>query len=310
MTFFKKLQIKAKDLAYLKRTDIPLENDIQTKFLICLVALMTFLLVISCAGAIILNDVTNRWSSGLENKLTIEISSETPDGFLLTADAIKKEAKKVKNALENDADIKKIEILSDQDVRELISPWIGSEATLDGVPLPALITLEIEKKTPQNIKKLQGKVTRASDNARLETHEDWLDDFLQLINNFKVLALCVTLLIFFTTTIAITTAMHTRLALCKEDVELLHLIGASDSYIAKQFLPHALIITLKGSMIGAITALILTAFITHFSGTSMIPELKINITWYALLLLSPALLITIAVLTSYITLLRTLIKMP
>lgn len=292
------------------RTDVPLENDIQTKFLIGLVGLMSFLLVLSCASTIILNSMTNRWSSGLQNKLTIEVSSETKDGFVLTADKIKKETRKLKKVLQDNPAIKTIRILKDQEIRELIAPWIGKDLTLDGIPLPGLITLELKQTSDETLHTLQKIIKRTSNNAHLETHDDWLKEFLSLINSLRTTALLITLLVLAITTIAITTAMHTRLSLYKKDVELLHLMGASDRYIARQFLPHALVITLKGGTIGSISAIILTLLLTKITNAPMIPSLEISMSWYVALLLSPLFLGLIAVTTSYITLLRTLIKMP
>ncbi len=64
--------------------DLPLDKSKGTDFIILLVGLMSFLAIITLAGAYILNDVSVRWSSGLEGKVTVEISPENADGTLLT----------------------------------------------------------------------------------------------------------------------------------------------------------------------------------------------------------------------------------
>ena len=56
------------------RYDLPLNKDEGTNFLRLLIALMSFLAAVALAGNFALNSMTQRWSSGLENKLTIEIA--------------------------------------------------------------------------------------------------------------------------------------------------------------------------------------------------------------------------------------------
>lgn len=291
-------------------TDIPLERDIQTKFLVILIALMSFLLVLACAGTLILNDMTQRWSSGLQNKITVEISSETAEGYVLSQDTIRKETVKLQKMLEKHPLIKNASPLTNEEIRALISPWIGADLALDGIPLPGLIAIDLKKADIKSISQLEKIIKQTSKYGHLETHKDWLNDFLSLIKSLKTLSLMIALLILSITIIGISAAMHARLALHQKNVQLLHLMGASDDYIARQFLPHATIIALKGSLIGTLCALLLTLIITKTTNAPMIPALKIDLIWYAALALSPIFITALALLTSRITLLRTLLKMP
>lgn len=291
-------------------TDIPLEHDIQTKFLITLIALMTFLLVLAASGSLILNDMTKRWSSGLQNKITLEVASETDQGFVLSQNTIDKEIRKLQSMLDNHPLVKKSSTLKKREIRELISPWIGTDLALDGIPLPGLIAIELKQSTPEALLQLKRVIKTTSKYAYLETHSDWLNDFLGLINTLKTLSLTIALLVLAITIISVTTAMHTRLALHKKNVQLLHLMGASDTYIAKQFMPHAIIIAFKGSLIGTVCAILLTIVITKLINAPMIPTLKLDMIWYFILASSPIFITIFALITSRITLLRTLLKMP
>lgn len=310
MTFSKLRTKYATRLKDFVSTDIPLEKDIQSKFLITLVALMSFLLVLACAGSLILSDMSARWSSGLENKLTIEITSETKEGYILSQEAIRKETKKLTKMLRGQSIVKSAAPLSENEIRALISPWINADLLLNDISLPGLIALELKSADALKIKALADKVIKTSKYAHLESHREWLDDVLSLMQNLKTLSLLIAALVLGTTIIAMTTAMHARLALYRKDVELLHLMGASDDYIARQFLPHTLVISLKGSTIGGAIALILTLTLTLGTSAPMIPALKLSFGWVALLALSPIAITTIALITSRITLLRTLLKMP
>lgn len=292
------------------RTDIPLNNDSQTKFLTALISLMSFLFVMSCAGSIILHQTAERWSTSLQNKISIEISSEQSDGIALNNREIKKEAYKIKKALENYKNVKTIKILQEEEIRDLISPWIGKNLELDGIPLPGIIAIELTTANLEIIKDLDQKIKQTSKYATLETYEDWLNDFLSFLNFLKTVALIIACMILAITVIALISAMHIRLALNKEDVKLLHLMGASDAYIARQFIPHNFFITLKGSVIGTLCAIFFTIILSNLSSAPMIPKVDLSILWYCILLLSPIFLGMISITVSYIVLLRTLSKMP
>ena len=64
--------------------DLPLNQSEDTRFLVLLVGLMSLLLVLALSGTFALNNMAKRWSSGLENKVTIEIPVETKAGNLLS----------------------------------------------------------------------------------------------------------------------------------------------------------------------------------------------------------------------------------
>jgi cell division transport system permease protein len=55
-----------------RRYDLPLNKGSGTGFLVILIALMTFLGMLALASSFALSAMTARWSSGLENRLTIE----------------------------------------------------------------------------------------------------------------------------------------------------------------------------------------------------------------------------------------------
>ena len=68
------------------RYDLPLHKSAGSRFLMLLVALMSFLAMMAVTGSYAMHDITTRWSSGLENQATIEIPARTDDGNLRSKD--------------------------------------------------------------------------------------------------------------------------------------------------------------------------------------------------------------------------------
>ena len=296
-----------------KNQDLPLDNSPDSKFLILLIALMSFLAVLALSGTFALNSMTEKWSSGLENKVTIEISIETKDGHILSQDTVLKETKDLYAMLSEHKVVKSAEVLGDKEIQELISPWIGNDLSLGDIPLPGLIALELRKVDANGLNNLKNDIQKISKHAMLETHHEWLSDLINFTSTLKALALMVALIIAAITTIAISSAIRTRLAIHNSVVELLHYMGATDNYIARQFQKHAMILSLKGAVIGTaigLAATFLLAFLSRNTGTDLIPVIHIGSLGVLILCLVPVLVSLITILTSHITVLRSLSKMP
>lgn len=293
--------------------DLPLNKDADSKFMITLIALMSFLAILAFTGSFALGSMTARWSSGLENKVTIEIPVETKDGNLLSQETVKQETLRVYKALQDDPLIKTIRILGDEDIGKLIEPWIGDNMTLGEIPLPGLLAVEIKNSDTKSMESLEKNMKAASQHAILENHHEWLHDLMRFATILKVLALGIAALIAGTTIIAVAGGIRTRMAIHSHEVELLHLIGATDTYIARQFQNHAMILALQGGLIGTGAGLVSVLAIVLFSGnsgTSLIPSLQIGIGSFLILACVPFATLAIAGITARFTVLRTLADMP
>lgn len=293
--------------------DLPLQKDADSKFMVMLVALMSFLAILAFTGSFALSAMTTRWSSGLENKVTIEIPVETQEGHLLSQETVKQETLKVYKGLENNKAIKSIRILDDKDIGKLLEPWIGNSKSLGDIPLPGLIAVELRASSEEIFKQLKTDISKHSPHAMLETHHEWLGDLIRFASVLKILAIMIAGLIAFTTIMAVAGGIRTRLAIHRDEVELLHLIGATDSYIATQFQNHAMILALQGGLIGTLAGLICTLVIivlSGHSGTTLIPSLQLGLGGFLILSCVPFATLAIAGVTARFTVLRSLARMP
>ncbi|MBI2234772.1 MAG: permease, partial [Micavibrio aeruginosavorus] len=59
-----------------RRYDLPLNKGAGTAFLVTLIGLMTFLAMLALTSSFTLSAMTQRWTSGLENRITIEIPTQ------------------------------------------------------------------------------------------------------------------------------------------------------------------------------------------------------------------------------------------
>lgn len=293
--------------------DLPLNQDEGTNFLKLLIALMSFLAVVALASSFALGTMTNRWSSGLENKLTIEIPAEKESGDIRTKEEMSALQERVSDILENDINVKNIEILDEADIQGLVEPWLGKNTALNDIPLPGLISVELVSSDPEKLDKIAGGIKAISNDIVLDTHESWLQGLLRLTSSLRIAAFVVVFIIAATTVTAVAGAIRSRIALHRADVELLHLMGANDEYIVRQFQRHALIITLQGSIAGTVAGIAILIMVRLFSMTqsaSILPGLGIGIVHTLIILIMPLLACGIAALAARFTVLRALSLMP
>jgi cell division transport system permease protein len=294
------------------RYDLPFNQDESTDFLMLLVALMTFLAVMALTSSFVLGGMAERWSSGLENRLTIEIPAEK-DKAIRPQETIRALEDRVAAVLRNNPAIVTFDIMEKAEIQELLEPWLGKDALIDTVPLPGLISVQMASSEPETLDKLKTSVQSIDESIAIDTHESWLQDLLRLTGTLQFATFIITLIIGGTTVMAVAGGVRSRMAIYRADVELLHLMGASDEYITRQFQRHTLILALKGGISGAIGGGIIIVLIRLFSddaATGLLPDFHLNLLHILLLLATPLIGAMIAALTARLTVLRALSQMP
>ncbi len=296
-----------------RRYDLPLNKAPGTGFLILLICLMTFLAMLALAASFALSAMTDRWSSGLENKVTIEIPAEQEDGKVLQPEEIKEQAARANDILKVNPAVITTHIMTDEEIRDLVRPWLGEDLLLNKVPLPGLITAELHEATPQTLQSLQTKLQAINKRARIDTHEEWLTDLLRFTGALQFAAALLTVVIGITTVTAVAGAVRSRMAVHHAEVELLHLMGASDSYISRQFQRNSMFLAFRGALIGVAVgaaALTIIGWISGEMGVNLLPNFKLNGMQIASLAVLPIIVALIATATARQTVLKVLSQMP
>jgi cell division transport system permease protein len=296
------------------RYDLPLSRDSGTFFLMLLVGLMTTLAVLALSASFTLSGMTQRWTSGLENKATIEIPAQGADGKILSADEIENTINRLQYALQDDPAIESLHAMTRAEVQKLLEPWLGGATqSADGLPLPGLVSLDLKTADTDSIRSLQRKIVSAAPSARLDTHESWMKDILRFAGALKLAASLLVIVVGITTVTAVAGAIRTRMDVHREQVELLHLMGAVDTYIARQFQRHSMILAAQGGMMGAALGIFILLLVKWTSGkmdVTLLPDFRLSAVQIVVLLCLPLVATAIAAATSRFTVLRTLSKMP
>lgn len=296
--------------------DIALDEGVGAHIVTWVTGLMVFFVTLALAVNLGLNAMTQNWVTGLSGALTIEIKPPAPDagtGLPLDKDRQQFEegVQKVMWLTKQHPAVKEGHALSKSEIQTLIRPWLGEDVP-DSLPLPAIIDIKLNPGADAT--KLQADIQALVPGATVDTHDGTLDDVKTLAATVRLFVLLLTAAIVLIASAAVASIVRAKMALHAKEVETLHLIGASDEYIARQFRQHALKGSLKGSVLGlAVMVGLLSgaAYMTKTLDLSLLPRLDLNTLQWVMFLLGPLFAgAIIAHLTAQRTVMKELAKLP
>ncbi len=288
-----------------RRSELPLEMDASRRTLPWLIAVMVYLAALALAGALALDAAVGRWGQGLSGTLTVQIAPE--EGADVEARVAA--ASELLRAWEG---VARVTPLSRQELAALLEPWLGPGNLSPELPVPRLIDIRLEPGAELDLEALSRRLAEAVPGAHLDDHEVWLERVIRLTRSVQLVAAAIVVLIAGAAIAIVVFTTRAGLAVHHDVIEVLHLIGARDAYIANQFQTHALILGLRGGFIGLGLAALTLVVLGRIAGTlegAFLPGLVLGATGWAALAAMPLVAGLIATLTARTTVLRALARM-
>jgi len=203
------------------------------------------------------------------------------------------------------------------DLASRFAAQLGVRLQIYAVPNEAAIRSELAS-GHADIAALRAKLTTAAPNAILDDHQLWLDRLAHFARSAELTAIAILVLIGGVAVISVSFATRAGLAVHRDTIELLHLMGARDGYVARQFERQALRLALIGGVAGlvlATAALLALSQATNaaaFLGDSvtLLPALHLRGWNWAVLAALPIVAGLVAMATARLTVLTTLRRLP
>ncbi len=297
--------IAAFPLSQQLRLDLPLRSDASGRFLPWIIALMVYLAVTGGITQVWLGDALDNWNSVLASTWTLQVA----------ADASPARLEMTLGALRQTKGIVSVRVLDLAETGKLLEPWLGSSVPIDTLPLPRLIDIQVDPGVPVDLPTLHKQLAAIIPEAQLENNGAWLGDMRKFARRVEgLIALGVAVVTLLTVTIVVFTA-RIGLSIHRSIIELMHLLGAEDAYIARQFQVHALSLGLRGGIIGGIAAAVTVTALGPAGHIFMLPMPATThgiFDWRLWLLLIATLLAAggVAMVTARVTVLRQLSRIP
>lgn len=294
------------------RSDLPLEQDAAKRFLPWLIALIVYLAAMALAGLMVLSTAAGGWGRGLTGTLTVQIPpAASKDGGEISAPADRVE--KALEVLRATPGVAQAKALGREEMLSLLEPWLGSGDFAEELSLPALIDVKLRTQSGVSLEGLAATLDAAVPGATIDDHKRWFDRLILLVRSVELIAAGIVMLISLAAIATVIFVTRTGLAIHHDVIELLHVMGAHDAYVARQFQFQALEMGVRGGAIGfALAALTLLA-LGYLSGrieAMLLPSLELNATQWFTLAALPFAVALIGMITARVTVLRALAKLP
>ncbi len=230
------------------------------------VALMTFMVMVMTSMTLFLFALSREWTADVLTSATIE----------LPASAIEK-LPALEKLLSRDRTIESYDILTQDKVLDLVSPWFGDNAKelSNTISVPILIAYDYKPDVKPDTKTLLKQVRDIVPQARIITHYDWFAPLERLTHLFQTIGILSLSLLFIALLMAIHGAARGRVATHREALELLHLMGATDGYILGQFQAYFLRLLYPGLLQGFFVGILGIGASWAWLGTLDIPLLPV-----------------------------------
>lgn len=227
------------------------ERSIAGSALMLVIAIMGCLACLAVGAVTIVDRAAQDWSADIGRELTIEVTSVDP----ATVDTRIQSAVRIARGT---AGIGQVTVIDDRETRALLEPWLGtlaSETALDDLPIPRLIALTVTDRSILDIDALQAALSVDVPGASVDDHRLWTDQMAQMARAMVLGGLGILILVLTATILCVIFATRAAMAGNRDVVDVLHFVGASHAFIARQFQRHFLSLGLRGGLIGGVGAI-------------------------------------------------------
>jgi len=197
------------------------------RWLIVVVAVLCFLASITAVGALAADRAAHGWARQLRAEATVQVRPRVDETGPTAAARAAETLAGVKGVAEAEAMDRKA-------AEALLRPWVG-EAALPDLPLPYLVTVRLDPKSPASAPTLSRALAEAGLDATVDDHSLWRGEVERSAGVITALAGAAFLLIAAATAAVIAYATRAGMAAQASVIETLSLNGASDGYIAGLF---------------------------------------------------------------------------
>ncbi len=289
-----------------RRFDLPNDREDIGRFLPWLVAFMVYLSIVALAGLLALERMTARWDHGVVGTLTVHMAPAA------TAEQNARRLKDATDVLTATPGVARAEPVPAARVAELLEPWLGPSVRDADLPLPLLIDVELRDEPEVDLGQLGRSLDAVVPGTAVDDHRSWLRRLVSLARAVEALAAAMLGLVALVTVVAVVFATRAGLAVNRDVIEVLHLIGAHDAYIASQFAARAFKTAFKGGLLGFLLAaptLFAIGFFAARIEEGLLPRIEFGPVHWGMFAAVPLLAAMAALVSARTTVLRTLGRM-
>jgi cell division transport system permease protein len=233
--------------------------SISGRALVAVVAIMTFLASITTGAVLLVSASAAEWQSEVASEITVQVRPAAGrDLERDTAAAVE--------AMRTQAYVVQVRPFTKDESAKLLEPWLGSGLSIDQLPVPRVIVARVQPGATLDLAALRGRVTQVAPSASVDDHRAWIERMRSMTGATVFAGIGILALVIVATIISVSFATRGAMAANRPIVEVLHFVGAGDTYIANRFLRHFLRLGLEGGLIGGGAAMLGFGFSESIAG--------------------------------------------
>lgn len=295
-----------------RKQELPLKGDTTSLFLQIMISIAVFIFALTLSGVLSINSMLLNWNQSILGSLTVQIMPiNDANREKAQAETLAYQDKAVEFLSTVDGVIK-VSPLGDEQLKKLIQPWLGDGVNLENLPMPRIIDVKLSPDAEIDFIKLSQDLAQASPQASVDNHKLWLNKLIKFADGLKMIAMTILVLVIGITSGAIFYTTKMSLGLHGNIIEILHIMGAKDAYVAQQYAKRMAFLGLTGGVIGLFFAIPTIFFIGSLAQQiegGIISEANLSFNDWLIVASLPLFSMAIAMFTAYYTVKRTLQKM-
>ena len=225
-------------ISFKKHSELPLEKDGANLFLKVMTTVSVFVFVLVFAVYLVLNGVVQNWTVGMSNTLTVQLE---PSERALSASEQAQRRQVVVDFFENLDAVERVGFVSEKQMQKL------------------------------DMEKTAAALSEKAPYASLDNHRLWLERLVKFANVLRLLSFLMLCMVFSVCILSISYAVCTSLAIHRPIIEILHIMGAKDSYMASQYAHQNFILGfcagLAGMLLGVLAIKSIGSVAAHLNAT-------------------------------------------
>lgn len=229
-------------------TPIVPAGSVTGRSLTLVITIMCFFACLTVGAVYMIRQSANAWHADIASEVTVQvIAKEGVDNEQVV--------QRVAGFLREQPGMSRVTPLSAKESASLLEPWLGKIEDLDALPLPRLIALELDRTAEPDLEAVRAGLSTQFEGVTLDDHRRWQQQITTITQSFALGGFAILALVAMATTAIIVSATKSAMSSNREIVEVLHFVGATDRFIAREFEKHFFRLGVRAGLVGAVFAL-------------------------------------------------------
>jgi len=228
-------------------SDIPFARDDAHRLLPVMIACLTAFAALLLSVSLSINSTLDAQSRDAIGMLQVEVPRGKAEASLTS----------ITNEIKRTPGVTEVAVLTNAQMEDLLKPWLGENFALADLPVPVLLDVRtvVEKgKTKVDVGALKRALAKIDNGIRVEDRGPWVAHVAKASALLQALVVVVALTLLACIIGMIVLVSKTNLRLHFKAVSLLHMFGATDEYILRQFQWNSAWLAGRGAAAGVIAA--------------------------------------------------------